>query len=176
VKTALVALGLTLTLGDFAAAQPAGRPGRPGDREAREELFKMIDAYVVSNLQESLGLTDPQFVKLLPAVRRLQSVRREFAEKRRARIAEMGRLLESGAGTETQIAELMKDVKAQEVEEHGAIRKEVDAVDAQLTPVQQAKLRLLEARVEQRLRELLRRGQGQGAGPRGRRPDDAQAP
>ena len=32
----------------------------------------MVDAYIVSNLQESVGLTDEQFVKVLPLVKRLQ--------------------------------------------------------------------------------------------------------
>jgi Spy/CpxP family protein refolding chaperone len=174
VKRLLLAAGLVSALGSVATAQPARRQGGPPDREAREELFKMVDAYVVSNLQESLGLTDEQFVKLLPAVRRLQSVRREFVEKRRDRLSEIRHLLESGTGTEARISELMKELKAAELEEPAAVRREVDAVDAQLTPVQQAKLRLMEARVEQRLREYLRRGQGPG--PHGRRPDGGTSP
>jgi hypothetical protein len=46
-------LGVALVWGLAAAgaeAQPRERPAR-----AREELFKMVDAYIVSNLQESLG-------------------------------------------------------------------------------------------------------------------------
>jgi hypothetical protein len=126
----------------------------------------MVDAYVVSTLQESLGLTDQQFARLLPAVRRLQSTRRDFAEKRRETLVEMRAILASGTGTEGRIAELMSRLKAMEHDEPEAVRREADAVDAQLTPVQQAKLRLMEARIEQRLRELVRRGQGPG--PRGR--------
>jgi hypothetical protein len=169
VRRLLLAWGVLLATASVGLAQPAHGGGRR--REAREELFKMIDAYVVSNLQESLALTDEQFARLLPAVRRLQSVRREFAEKRRDTLMEMRRLLASGAGTEPRIAELMQSLKALEAEEPAAVRKEIDAVDSQLTPVQQAKLRLMEARVEQRLRELLRRGQGPG--PRGGRSDGA---
>lgn len=165
---------MLLAAGSLASAQPARRQGGPPDREPREELFKIVDAYVVSNLQESLGLTDDQFVKLLPAVRRLQSVRREFAEKRRDRLSEIRHLLESGTGTEARIAELMKDVKVTESEAPGAVAREIDAVDSQLTPVQQAKFRLMEVRFEQRLREYLRRGQG--GGPRGRRPDGGASP
>ena len=164
-----VALAASLCLAAASLAR-AQQGVFPPQREAREELFKMIDAYVVSNLQDSLGLTDEQFVKLLPAIRRLQSVRREFAEKRRDRLAEMRRLLASGAGTEPRIAELMRQLKEQETEEPGAVRREEEAVDALLTPVQQAKLRLLEARLEQRLRELIRQGQAQRPGLRGRRP------
>lgn len=162
-KGALLAAGLLAATATMAAAQPARYRG---GQQAREELFKIVDAYVVSNLQESLGLSDQEFVKLLPPVRRLQSVRRDYAERRRERLGEMRRLLQSGAATEPRIAELMKELKAQEAEEPLAVRREVDAVDALLTPVQQAKLRLLEARVEQFLREVVRRGQRQGLGPR----------
>ncbi len=130
----------------------------------------MVDAYVVSTLQESLGLTDAQFARLLPAVRRLQSTRRDFAEKRRDTLVELRQVLASGAGTEARVAELMVRLKALERDEPAAVRKEADAVDAQLTPLQQAKLRLMEARIEQRLRELVRRGQGPG--PRGRGPGE----
>lgn len=138
-----------------AAAQNA--PPTRGNRGARDELVKMVDAYIVSNLQESLALSDEQFVKILPGVKRLHADRREFVQKRRETLAEIRRLLESGAATEARVAELMKTLKAQELEEPLAIRRDVDAVDALLSPLQQAKLRLLEARVEQRLRELARR-------------------
>jgi len=145
-------------------AQGAARGG--ANRPARDELFKMIDAYIVSNLQESLALTDEQFVKILPLVKRLRTDRREFVERRRATLAEMRQLLESGTATDARITTLMKTLKEQETEEPATLRRDVDAVDALLSPVQQAKLRLLEARVEQRLRELLRRPEGQG--PAGR--------
>ena len=148
-------------------AQGAARPG-PG-RPARDELFKMIDAYIVSNLQESLALTDEQFVKLLPLVKRLHATRRDFVQRRRETIGEMRRLLESGSATESRIGELLKILKAQETDEPLALRRDADAVDALLSPLQQAKLRILEARVEQRLRELARRPAGQGAGGRPQR-------
>jgi Spy/CpxP family protein refolding chaperone len=148
----------------FGWAQGAARGG--ANRPARDELFKMIDAYIVSNLQESLALTDEQFVKILPQVKRLRTDRREYVERRRETLAEMRQLLESGTATDARIAALMKTLKEQEAEEPAVLRKDVDAVDALLSPVQQAKLRLLEARVEQRLRELLKRPEGQG--PAGR--------
>ena len=80
-----------------AQAPPEGRdrPARP-----REEAGRMIDAYVISNLQESLGLTDDQFVKLLPLVKRLQSDRREAMQRRMRALGEIRRLLKSGSATE----------------------------------------------------------------------------
>ena len=47
-------------------------------RHDREEAFRMVDAYVVSHLQESLGLSDEQFAKAVPLVTKLQRERREY--------------------------------------------------------------------------------------------------
>ena len=146
-----------------AAAQTATRPQR-----AREELFKMVDAYIVSNLEESLRLSDEQFTKILPLVRRLQSDRRDLAQRRQGILLEMRGQLESGRATEARVADLLKDLKAIESEEPATLRKDRDALDASLTPLQQAKLRILEAQVEQRLRELMNRVKAGGGGARQR--------
>ena len=142
----------------------AAAPGFGQDLEPRrEELFKMIDAYVVSNLQESLALSDEQFVKILPLVKKAQSDRRSYALGRASVLGEMRRLLESGTATDARLGELLRDLKSREAEEPAVRRRTADALDAQLTPVQQAKLRVLETRVEQRLRELVNRNRSQGA-------------
>ncbi len=158
----IVAL-LALVLCPWARAQTgrAAPPVRP-----RDEVLKMIDAYIVSNLQESLGLSDEQFVKVLPLLRRLQTDRRSYADRRHALMQEMRRSLAAGRATEPRIAEAMRDLHALENDEPAIIRKDVDALDAVLTPTQQAKLRLLQVQVEQRLRELLNRRQQQRPGAR----------
>jgi hypothetical protein len=127
----------------------------------------MLDAYVVSNLQESLALTDEQFVKILPLVKRVQTGRREYAQKRSSLIAEMNRLFESGGATEARIGNLMTDLKGLESEGPAKLRKDVDALDSMLTPVQQAKLRVLETQVERRIRELMARIRSDSPGGRG---------
>jgi Spy/CpxP family protein refolding chaperone len=137
----------------LAAAEPAGAQNPA--RRPREEAFKMVEAYVVSNLQESLGLTDEQFAKLLPHVKRLQRDRRELAQRRGRALAEMRRVLASGTVTEARVAELLKEVKAVEAEQPEVVRKDMEAIDAVLTPVQQGKFRLLEGEVERRIRALM---------------------
>ena len=64
-----------------AGADRAERREGPGAQglELRDETFRLMDAYLISNLQESLGLTDEQFVKALPLVKKLQSDRRDSA-------------------------------------------------------------------------------------------------
>lgn len=155
-------LGVTLALLGFAglpvAAQEDIAPGR-----GREELIKLVDAYVISNLQENLSLTDEQFVKILPLVKKWQGSRRAFQQRRMASLSEMRRLFESGSATEPRLAELLRELKQADVEEQAALRRDVEAIDAQLGVVQQAKLRLFEVRVQQRLREILERQRQQGA-------------
>jgi hypothetical protein len=146
----------------------ATAPGPAGQERPREEAFKMIDAYVMSNIQESLQLTDDQFVKLLPLVKRLQGDRRDLAVRRQQSLMELRRLLAAGAATEPKVEELLKAVKAAESDEIAVVQRDRDAVDAALTPLQQAKFRILEVEVERKIRELMnqiraeRRGQGQG--------------
>ena len=121
----------------------------------------MIDAYIVSNLQESLGLSDQEFVKLLPLVRKLQKDRREFAQHRRKARQDLRRTLAAGGATEAKVVEQLKALKAIEVEEPAAIRKDLEAVDAALTPVQQARFRVMEVEIEGRIREMLNRVRGE---------------
>ena len=61
VPTSAFAFVLVAAAWASAGAQPSGGHG-PRRGGARDEAFRMIDAYIVSNLQESLGLSDEQFV------------------------------------------------------------------------------------------------------------------
>jgi hypothetical protein len=148
---------------------PEGEHPSPAVRP-RDEAAKMIEAYLVSNLQESLGLSDEQFVKLLPLVKRLQSERRESMQNHMRLVRELRRSLRSGTATEAQVLEQLKELKAQDAEGPARNRRNQEAVDAVLTPLQQAKFRVLEVDIEQKIRELLgqirrSRAPGPGAGP-----------
>jgi Spy/CpxP family protein refolding chaperone len=150
----------------FAQEQPpAGKDERPG----REEAFRMVDAYVVSNMQESLGLTDEQFAKAIPLVKKLQGERREYLLERTRTVREMRRLLRQGGATEAQVLDLLKRLKALDAEGPPRTAKNLETLDAMLTPLQQAKYRVLEAEVEQRMRELMGRARPQAAPRQGQR-------
>jgi Spy/CpxP family protein refolding chaperone len=164
---------LAVLLCAAAAAVAQDAPARSGEeaRRPREEAFRMIDAYFVSNLQESLELTDEQFVKVLPLVKRLQTDRRAAIQRRQQALMELRRLLASGEATEPRVAELLQQVKSAEAEEPAVLRRDRDAIDGVLSPVQQAKFRVLEVEVEHKIRELMtqirsqRRKEGQGRPP-----------
>jgi hypothetical protein len=161
------------------AAQEGTRAqGAAGERpRPRDEAFRMIDAYMMSNLQESLDLSDDQYVKVLPLVKRLQTERRNFVQRRQQGLQELRRVLGSGGATEARVADLLRQVKGVETEEPATLRRDREAIDAALSPVQQAKFRVMEVEVEHKIRELMnqiraeRRGQA-----RPRRPGEQPPP
>jgi Spy/CpxP family protein refolding chaperone len=163
-----VTLGVLLFAG---AALAQEEPPTATGRSARDEAFRMVDAYVVSNLQESLSLTDEQFAKAIPLVKKLQSERREYLLARNRAMREMRRLLQQGGASESRVLELLNEVRTLDVEGPERTRHNMAALDALLTPIQQAKYRVLEGDVEQRLRELMNRGRAARPGGReGTRP------
>jgi hypothetical protein len=146
-----------------AAAFAQEEPPAAADRPGREEAFRMVDAYLVSNLQEGLGLSDEQFAKAIPLVKKVQAERRQYLLERTRTVREMRRLLRQGGATEAQLLDLLKQLNALDAEGPSRTRTNVAALDAVLTPLQQAKYRILEADVEQRMRELMNRARPRGA-------------
>jgi hypothetical protein len=155
--------GLVLVAGAASAQQepPAGRP-------AREEAFRMVDAYLVSNMQESLGLSDEQFAKAIPLVKKLQRERRDYLLERARVMREMRRRLRQGGSAESPLLELLQEAKKLDAEGPERTRRNLEALDALLSPIQQAKYRVLEGEVEQRVRELTNRARAVRPGPRQR--------
>ena len=156
------------------AAGPASAQQEPlAGRPAREEAFRMVDAYLVSNMQESLGLGDEQFAKAIPLVKKLQRERREYLLERARLMREMRRLLRQGGSAEAPVLELLQEAKKLDAFGPERTRRNLEALDALLRPIQQAKYRVLEGEVEQRVRELTNRaraGRPPGARQRGEQP------
>jgi Spy/CpxP family protein refolding chaperone len=152
----------------FVAAAAAAQQDSAAGRPAREEAFRMVDAYLVSNLQESLGLSDDQFAKAIPVVKKLQRERRESLLERVRVMREMRRLMKQGGVAEAAVLELLQEAKKLEAEGPERTRRNLEALDALLTPMQQAKYRVLEGEVEQRIRELTNRARAGRPGARER--------
>ena len=147
----------TLVLAAGAGAAQANPPDAQPSARPREEIFRMVDAYIANNLQETLGLSDDQLARALPLVRRLHADRRRFAERRFRTLRQMRLLAHSGSVTDARGSELVQELKAAEAEEAAGIRAGQEALDAVLTPSQQVKYRILEAEVEHRLRDVMAR-------------------
>jgi hypothetical protein len=169
----LLPAALMLVAAGAAAAQDSGeRRGRP-----RDEIFRMVDAYIADNLQEKLGLGDDQLARALPLVRHLHAERRRFAERKIRSLHQMRRMVRAGSIGDARAAEVLHELKAAEAEEAAAIRAGQDALDAVLTPAQQLRYRIMESEIEHRLRQLMARvraqrrdGRRRGEGPQGQPP------
>jgi Spy/CpxP family protein refolding chaperone len=169
-RCAAVPLLSVAALAAVAFAQtPEARDRETNRPRPREEVFRMVDGYLIGNLQERLGLTNEQFARVMPQVKRLQGNRRELAQRRIRAMQDLRRLLMSGTATEAQVEEQLRQVKEVERDEPAALRRDMDAVDEVLSPVQQAKYRLLEAEVERKIRRAMRRMR---LPPSGARPRD----
>jgi hypothetical protein len=170
VRLRIAALSFVVTLAAaalaVAQAPPAGRDEATPGGDSRREAFRVVDAYVVSNLQESLGLTDDEFVKVLPLVRKLQTNRREAVLERGRLLRQLRRQLRSGSTAETEVRQTLDELKTAEGAFPERTRADLAALDAALTPLQQAKFRVLELEVEQRLRELIGRARQRGGAGR----------
>ncbi len=160
---------LTLLLA-LVASTALGQKEPPASRPAREEAFRMVDAYVLSSLQESLELSDEQFAKAIPLVKKLQRERREYLLERARLLREMRRLLRQGGTVESQVLELLKQQKTLDAFGPERTRRNLEALDALFGPIQQAKYRVLEGEVEQRMRELTNRARA--ARPRARQQNE----
>ncbi len=117
----------------------------------------MVDAYVIRHLQDALGLSDEQYDNVAPLVTHLQTERRRYFLERSRLLREMRRMLHAGGASEQQVLDKLTDLKRLEQEGPARTKSRGDALDAALTPLQQAKFRTLELDVEQRVQELMNR-------------------
>jgi hypothetical protein len=163
----VVTLGLLALAVPLAAEPPVVRHDEQGGL-LRDEIYEMVDAYILMKIQERLGLSDEQLTRLMPLVRRQQRDRHDLDRRRFRALGELRRLLAEGTARDDQVAELLREVKAVEAEAPSVAQRNQALIDGALTPMQQAKYRLLMVEVEHRLRELRHRARQGGRGEPGR--------
>ena len=151
-------LTLVIGLGLVVPATAAQEKDRSGRSERRDEAFRMVDAYIIANIQESLELTDEQYEQVIPLVNKLQKARRKHFSERYHAERRLRRLLGSGTATEPEVIKALGNLKTLDVEGPAKLRTHAEALDAVLSPLQQAKYRVFEVEVERRMRDLMRRG------------------
>lgn len=157
-----LALLAALTL--IALPLSAGDPRRPDEERApaRDEIPEILDYYMLSHLQERLGLTDAHNAKVVPLVMQYQKDLRGCRKGKVKAVTALKKLLKSGTATEAQVAEHLNALRAIEAEDRGKLKKDLEAIDGELTVVQQAKFRVLEHEVERKFFQLMRDAMGPG--------------
>ncbi len=99
---------------------------------------------------------------MLPLVKKLQTNRREYLLTRGRLLQQLRRQLRSGSADEAEVRQTLDELKKTEAAGPERTRADFAELDAALSPLQQAKYRVLELEVEQRLRELMGRARQRG--------------
>jgi hypothetical protein len=163
-------LGALLALPSIASAQNAGRQARQGRQSqppavadddaptvSPAEIRRMFDSYALMQAQDQLKITNEQFPKFLMQFKALQELRRKTQQERNRLIQDLRRLSTEATANEGQLKETMKALSDLDDRSHAELRKASDAVDQVLDTQQQARFRVFEQQMEQRLLQLVAR-------------------
>ena len=162
------AIGLVLILlaasgVNIHAAQQArerDRPARP-ERPNRDEVEGMMEAYILSKLQDSLDLTDEQFGRMVVAQKKLQDTRREYRRSRSGVLRRLRQTLHREEAPDEEIERLLSELETLRdgfYEDEKARYADIDAI---LDVRQRARYRILEVEIQRRLQQLMRRVRGE---------------
>jgi len=129
------------------------------------ELQALLDAYFITQAQLELQLSEEQYPQFLKKLLVLQNVRLKNEQERLKLIRDLNRLVNARVarpGQEGQFRERLKALDDLEISGSADFRTARDELAQTLTLRQQARLRLLEERMErQKLQLLLRARQRQ---------------
>ena len=161
---------LSLTVVAPLAAQRGPPMGRRGQGGNRAQLEQAVRARMAEMMQQRLGLTEEEGVRLSGAVEEFEGHRRQVGRQEQALRRRAEALMLEGADDQTEATELLQRMSELRLEETELFRAEQEALLEILTPVQV--LRLLQMREQlgqriQRLRGQSGRGDGRGDGRRG---------
>jgi hypothetical protein len=161
-------LGVLVSAGGAAAAG-AGGQGRQGRRGAGAagaldeatvtpaEIRRMFDSYALMQAQDFLKITDEQFPGFLTRFKALQDVRRRTLQERNRLLQELRKLSSDARQDEAQLKDRVKALQDLQDRSQADVRKAYDAIDQVLDVRQQARFRVFEENMEQRMLQLITR-------------------
>ena len=169
VSVALVA-GLFALSGAPLVALATVQDSRAPSRSQRD-IQGLMDAYVISKMQDVLELDDDQFARMVVAQKKLQEHRRDYQRKRRESMRELQRLVRSVDSEDEEIAGLVAKLDAMKADLETTVREDYRKIDEILSVRQRGKYRLLEVMLERRLQELMQEVRGRSRNPDRRPPN-----
>jgi hypothetical protein len=157
----LVTLVVLMSTPLWAQEPPQGPPPvAPTDAMSPAQLHELFDAMLVMQAQNALGLTEQQYGVFVSRLRVLQQTRRRNQLERGRMISELQKLTNPRNAEAPPEADVKTRLTAlQELEARAAaeLRRAYNGVDEALTPIQQARFRVLEEQIERRKLELVAR-------------------
>jgi hypothetical protein len=115
---------------------------------------QLLQAFYVSEFQRQVGVNDEQAARFRRILMQWLQQRREVLARRNTAVDDLRRMLARGA-PESEILRQMDAVDQADNQARNADRRLTNQVDPILTPAQQARFRLFQVDMEQRVRELL---------------------
>ena len=137
----------------------------------RQEVEGMMEAYILSKLQDSLDLTDEQFGSMVVAQKKLSDTRREYRRDRMQVLRRMRETLQREQSGESELQPLLSQLDTLRDDFASAEKSRYAAIDTILDIRQRARYRILEVELQRRLTEMMRQVRGGG---NNRRPQDFQ--
>jgi Spy/CpxP family protein refolding chaperone len=163
-----VVLSALLVAGLARSQEREPRPNGPNNPN-HEELEGMMDAYIISKLQESLDLSDEQFGRMVVAQKKLQDARRSYRRERGEVLRQMRQSLRREDASEAELGPLLSKLDEMRDEHDAEEKKRYADIDSILDVRQRARYRILEMEIQRRLQQLIRQG-GERDRPRERSP------
>ncbi len=127
----------------------------------RDEVQGMMDAYILSKLQDALELTDEHFGTMVVAQKKLQDTRRDYRQGRMTLLRRMRQTLRRDQAREEELTQLLDELDTLEIEFSQNQRARYAAIDDILEIRQRARYRILETEIQRRLTQLMRQVRGQ---------------
>ena len=162
-RHSLTAVVIVISLTGVALAQPPGAPlAAPTDQMTPAQLHELFDAMLVMQAQNSLSLNDQQYAQFLTRLRTLQQTRRKNQQERARIINELQKMTNprNPQAAESDVKLRLNDLQELEARAAAELRRAYNGIDEVLTPVQQARFRVLEELIERRKLELVARARG----------------
>ncbi|TDI42975.1 MAG: hypothetical protein E2P02_12295 [Acidobacteria bacterium] len=153
---------LVIVVGFAASTNAQERDSGPN----RDEVEGMMDAYILSKLQDALELTDEQFGTMVVAQKKLQDTRRDYRQGRMTLLRRMRQTLRRDQAREEELTRLLDELDNLEIEFSQNQRARYAAIDDILEIRQSARYRILEAEIQRRLTQLMRQVRGRRDPPR----------
>lgn len=157
--TRKLVLAVTLTslwLSAAWATETATQNPRRNPQPDREEVRGMMEAYIISKLQDALDLTDEQYGRMVVAQKKLTDTRREYRQNRMRVLQQMRRALQREEAGEDELNPLLRELETLRDEFAADEKKRYEAIDQILDVRQRARYRILEVELQRRLQEMMR--------------------
>src|SRR5438445_1364555 len=152
---ALLVLGVASALAfPQEKAQPQPDAGKQGNGIPRRVLQDAVLGFYVGQFQQQTDVSNEVFAKILPFLQQFVQDRFEISQRRTRALNQLRQAVQRG-GSEDDLKRLIREFDAADADSQSNQEKFLGNVDPLLDARQQAKLRIFQVMVDNRMRQIL---------------------